>query len=101
MNSQSNSSELWRQEIKWDFDHHFYAFDTFEGMPENLENNEIFAKGSFLGSFENFKLEGEKIGMYEGDSVKYFKGIFSEISKNNTPDIANLQPEAIVNIDSD
>ena len=33
MNSQSNSLELWRQKIKWDFDHHFYAFDTFEGMP--------------------------------------------------------------------
>ena len=101
MHEQSNSSEKWRQKIKWDFDHHFFAFDTFDGMPENLENNEHFAQGSFLCSLENVKLEGEKIGMYEGDSVKYFKGIFSEISKNNTPDIANLQPVAIVNIDSD
>ena len=101
MNSQSNSSEMWRQKIKWDFDHHFYAFDTFEGMPENLENNEIFAKGSFLGSFENVKLEGEKIGMYEGDSIKYFKGLFSEVSKQNATNIADLQTAAIVNIDSD
>ena len=101
MHSQSSSSEMWRRKIKWDFDHHFYAFDTFEGMPENLENNEIFAQGSFLGSFENFKLEGERIGMYEGASIKYFKGLFSEVSKQKATDIANLQPAAIVNIDSD
>ena len=101
MHSQSNSSEKWRQRIKWDFDHDFYAFDTFEGMPENQENNEHFAQGVFLSSFENVKLEGEKIGMYEGDSIKYFKGIFSEVSKQNSTGIAKLQPAAIVNIDSD
>ena len=101
MLSQSNSSEKWRQKIKYDFDHHFYGFDTFEGMPENLENNEQFAQGSFLGSLENVKLEGEKIGMCEGDSVKYVKGIFSEVLRNDTLEIVNLQPAAIVNIDSD
>ena len=51
---------MWRQKIKLDFDHHFYAFDTFEGMPENSVNNEHFVQGSFLGSLENVKLEGEK-----------------------------------------
>ena len=101
MDSQSDSSEMWRQKIKWDFDHHFYAFDTFEGMPENNENNEIFAKGSFLGSIENVKLESERIGMKEGNSIKYFKGLFSEVSKQYATDIGDLQNAAIVNIDSD
>ena len=91
---------MWRQNIKWDFDHHFYAFDTFEGMPEILKTTSILFK-DFLSSLENVKLEGENIGMYEGDSVKYFKGIFSDVLANNTPDIAKLQPAAIVNIDSD
>ena len=72
MSSQSNSLELWRQKIKWDFDHHFYAFDTFEGMPENQENKEHFVQGSFLSSFENVKLEGEIIGMYVRRQYKIF-----------------------------
>ena len=60
MKSQAQSPEKWRREIKWEWNHHFYAFDTFEGMPENLEHNEHFPQGSFLGSLENVKLEGEK-----------------------------------------
>ena len=39
--------------------------------------------------------------MYEGDSIKYFKGLFSEVSKQNATNIADLQTAAIVNIDSD
>ena len=42
MESQSQSSEKWRRMIKWNIEHYFYAFDTFEGMPENTENNETF-----------------------------------------------------------
>jgi len=39
--------------------------------------------------------------MYEGDSIKYFKGLFSEVSKQNATNIADLQTAAIANIDSD
>ena len=66
-----------------------------------MRTTKFLLKALFLGSFENFKLEGEKIGMYEGDSIKYFKGLFSEVSKQNTTNIADLQTAAIVNIDSD
>ena len=101
MHSQSNSSEKWGQKIKWEFNHHFYAFDRFEGMPENQENNENFLQGSFKGTIENVKLEGNKIGMHECDSIKYFKGEFSEAYKQQPTVLEGLQPAAIVNIDSD
>ena len=101
MKSQSESQEMWRRKINWDLKHSFYAFDTFEGMPENDENNDTFAKGSFLSSLDEVKSAGEKIGMREGDQIKYFKGKFSDIAKERSDEISNLQPAAIVNIDSD
>ena len=36
--SQSESQEMWRRKINWDLKHSFYAFDTFEGMPEKMKN---------------------------------------------------------------
>lgn len=101
MKEQSESHEMWRRKINWDLKHPFYAFDTFEGMPENDENNEIFSKGTFLSSLDEVKSAGEKIGMREGDQIKYFKGKFSDIAKERSDEISNLQPAAIVNIDSD
>lgn len=101
MKSQSESQEMWRRKINWDLKHSFYAFDTFEGMPENDENNDTFAKGSFLSSLDEVKSAGVKIGMREGDQIKYFKGKFSDIAKERSDEISNLQPAAIVNIDSD
>lgn len=98
---QSESQEMWRRKFNWDLKHSFYAFDTFEGMPENDENNDNFAKGSFLSSLDEVKSAGEKIGMREGDQIKYFKGKFSDIAKERSDEISNLQPAAIVNIDSD
>ena len=82
MKSQKTSQEVWRQKIKWGWNHHFYAFDTFEGMPTNNEGNENFSQGTFLGSLEVVKAEGKKIGMLEGKAVQYFKGTFAEIAKN-------------------
>jgi len=48
--TQLKSDEDWRRDVAndySDFKHHFYAFDTFEGMPENQEKNVSFAQGSF------------------------------------------------------
>jgi len=101
MQSQSRSDEIWRRKVKWESEHQFYAFDTFEGMPENSENNENFAKGTFLGSLEEVKTAGEKVGMVEGDRIKYFKGLFSDIAKNQSEEIEKLPPAVIVNIDCD
>jgi len=101
MKSQAQSSEMWRRKIKWEWNHHFYAFDTFEGMPDNMENNENFAKGTFFCSLEDVKLLGEKQGMFEGEKIRYFKGLFSEVAKSKVKEIEGLQRAAIVNIDSD
>ena len=101
MKAQSESPEMWRRKINWDLKHSFYAFDTFEGMPENDENNDTFAKGTLLGCLDEVKSAGEKIGMREGDQIKYFKGNFSDIGKERSDEFSNLQPAAIVNIDSD
>ena len=101
MKSQSQSSEMWRREINWDIKHYFYAFDTFEGMPENIENNETFPKGSFLSSLDEVILAGEKVGMFEGEKCQYFKGLFSEVAYSRSEEIINLKPAVIVNIDCD
>ena len=101
MDSQSKSPEMWRRKIKWEHNHHFYAFDTFEGMPDYAENEETFAKGTFLSTLEEVKLAGRRKGMLEGEAVRYFKGIFSEIARYNAEEIDTLQPAAIVNIDCD
>lgn len=99
--SQSQSPEMWRRQIKRDFNHHFYAFDTFEGMPDNQENMLTFAKGTFLSSLKEVKLAGEKLGMFEGERIRYFKGMFADIIKFQAEGIKQLQPAVIVNIDSD
>jgi len=101
MQAQSKSNEMWRRKVKWECGHPFYAFDTFEGMPDNNENNENFAKGTFLGSLEEVKSAGEKSGMFEGDQIQYFKGLFSNIAKAQSEEIEKLQPAVIVNIDCD
>ena len=101
MKAQSESHEMWRRKINWDLKHSFYAFDTFEGMPENDEKNQAFSKGTFLSSLDEVKSAGEKIGMREGGQIKYFKGNFSDIAKERSDEFSNLQPAAIVNIDCD
>lgn len=101
MKSQATSPELWRRKIKWHTDHNFYGFDTFEGMPDNDENNETFAKGTFLSNLDDVKRLGENIGMKEGKNIKYFKGEFAKIALSKVKEIKDLQPAVIVNIDSD
>jgi hypothetical protein len=98
---QAHSAETWRRQIEWKCAHGFYAFDTFAGMPENNENNPVFAKGTFCGSLEEVKSAGERMGMMEGEHIKYFKGLFADVARSQAQKIRELQPAAIVNIDSD
>jgi hypothetical protein len=99
--SQSTSEESWRRKIFWPKNHHFYAFDTFAGIPDNQENNENFSKGTFYCSLESFQERGEKLGILESSSNIYFKGLFSDVAKNESNKIKNLQKAVIVNIDCD
>lgn len=95
--SQVNSPEAWRREVIKEYihyQHHFYGFDTFEGMPANQEENKTFSQGSFLASLG----EVEKKCLDKKMEVKLFKGMFSDIPEEV---IRDLQPAVIVNIDGD
>lgn len=95
--SQLVSPEPWRRETMKgyiDYQHFFYGFDTFEGIPSNGEKNETFAKGTFLASLDAVK----KKCLDKKMEVQLFKGLFSDIADES---MADLQPAAIINIDSD
>lgn len=99
--TQTQSPEMWRRQIRWEVNHHFYAFDTFAGMPANTEENEVYAQGSFLSSLDEVRRAGQQVGMVEGEQIRYFKGTFAEIASAQAEELATLQPAVIVNIDSD
>lgn len=81
--------------------HHFYAFDTFQGIPDNKEGNSVFAGGNFSCSLEVFSRLNQKRGIVEGDTVRYFVGNFADVAEREAEIVAQLQPAAIVNIDCD
>ncbi|MDO8571540.1 MAG: TylF/MycF/NovP-related O-methyltransferase [bacterium] len=95
--SQLSSPEAWRREALKEYahyPHHFYGFDTFEGMPENDEKNSTFSKDSFFASLN----EVERKCLEKKMEIRFFKGLFSDIPEETMND---LQPAVIVNIDSD
>ena len=98
------SEESWRQ--KWarqyaPYRHHFYAFDTFQGIPGNREGNLNFAEGNLFCSLEEFRRLNRKAGIVEGPQFRYFVGIFRETAQRDARLLADLQPAAIVNLDRD
>lgn len=98
------SEEAWRKTAAAKYAayrHHFYAFDTFEGMPDNSEGNVTFAPGHFFCTLEEFSWLNRKGGLIEGDGVKYFAGTFAEMAQRERQTLAQLQPAVIVNIDCD
>lgn len=95
--SQLSSPEQWRREtIKdyADFDHDFYGFDTFAGMPANDEGNKYFTQGTYLAPYAEVKNKCEKAKM----RFKLYQGTFSDVSDST---MMGLQPAAVVNIDAD
>jgi len=97
LNSQHVSDEPWRREYAESYNYEkpeFYAFDTFEGMPVNDEDNPAFQKGNFSFPKDKFDEKCTKIGI----RYRSFKGLFSDISDQI---MVKLQPAAIINIDCD
>ena len=95
--AQEASTEEWRRKSVGDYasyNHDFYGFDTFEGMPKNNEKSITFAPGTFISSLEEVDNRCTKAGM----KFKLFKGLFAEI---NDDILRGLPPAAIINIDSD
>jgi len=95
--AQLASPEAWRRDIMKRYvayEHAFYGFDTFEGLPSNNEGSRAFQKGGYLSSFEEVEAKCRSIGVRH----TLFKGRFCDIPDET---IGKLQPAAIINIDSD
>ena len=97
--SQKNSDEEWRKKVHLYADHQFYAFDTYEGMPENDEGHHAFQQGSFLGTLDEVKKRINSLK--QSKRVSYFKGEFSKVHREQPQEIENLDKVAIANIDCD
>lgn len=101
---QLGADEPWRRDVAKqyaDFTPHFYAFDTFQGMPEHAEDNDVLGPGHFRCSLEEFARLNRKAGLIEGPAVRYFVGTFQQILRRDADVLAGLQPAAVVNIDCD
>jgi len=97
---QKKSDEQWRQEVSKKSELNekvfFHGLDTFDGMPENNEQNFIFKKDTFKSNYnevkKRFKNFDEKILLY--------KGLFSD---NKEAFVRNMDNRkiSIANIDCD
>ena len=104
LKGQLKSPESWRNEAAAayaDYSHHFYAFDTFQGMPANDEANISFSQGSFSFSVEEFDRLNQAQGLVRSEAIRYFVGTFAEVMNSSSPELDELEPAAIVNLDSD
>ena len=81
----------------FDFQPDFYAFDTFEGMPENNEGQFVHA-GSFMTSVPIVKEMCRKAGL-EGNKLQIRKGLFSDYF--NQFQGGQKTPACIIHIDCD
>ena len=92
-----NSSEAWRREALSDYtryQHEFYGFDTFAGIPDNTEGNKFFQKGNYACSQEHVQKKCATARL----PYQLFKGLFADIHEET---LRSLQMAAIVNIDGD
>jgi len=99
---QLNSNEQWRIEVAKstiDYMPTFHALDTFEGMPENDENNIDFAKGNFSASIEDVYNSCKEVGLCE-PQLRLYKGLFSDTKQDLVRDVGDRKA-AIINIDCD
>ena len=56
-----------------DYQHPFYAFDTFNGIPPNQEGYVVFSEGNFCCSLEEFDQRNKKEGIVQGKGIRYFQ----------------------------
>lgn len=82
----------------------FYAFDSFEGLPEITSKEDIateeFTKGQYACSEEEF-LERIKNGRVDLNRVKTVKGWFNKVLNDKTRAGLPIKKAAIVFVDSD
>ena len=99
---EKHSPEPWRREHDRDIDRFFYAFDTFSGMPENSEGNNDFAEGTFRSDLKTVTAKCRKAGLVQGINAQFFQGTFDKfLDGQQSIEIEQLQPAAIINIDCD
>lgn len=104
LRDQLGAQEPWRRQVAApyaQYRHHFYAFDTFQGMPDNAEAHAIVEAGHFPCALEEFSQRNRAAGLVEGPGVRYFQGTFADIAARDPQALAALQPAAIVNLDCD
>lgn len=101
LENQKSSSEKWRAEIALksplNNEIYFHGLDTFEGMPDNNENNLVFHKKSFQSSYEKVF---ERIKKANFKDFYLYKGLFNEQKKNIIENLKNRKI-SIANIDCD
>ena len=77
----------------------FYAFDSFEGLPQTTDHDGIFESGTFLTGIADFKKAVEKQANYKLNDENIVKGFYSE---SLTPELQAKMPKVgVVHIDVD
>src|SRR5258708_4041578 len=79
----------------------FFAFDSFQGIPENnpTRDSGVFVKGTYSASLELFKKKIQKA--QKGWEVGIIPGFFNESLKPGVREEHRLKAAAFINIDCD
>ena len=96
--NQLYSKEKWRVGLAkqyLDYAPIFYGFDSFSGLPTNLEENNSFQQGFFDAKLSEVQEKLDKI--IPNPALELIKGSFAEIKELPS----SIDKIAIVNIDSD
>lgn len=99
----STFSEAYRiAKVKGLNDMKFFAFDSFEGLPESGQaaDRQQFSKGDYSASLDRFMENIQRAGVNTGD-VKIVNGWFKDTLRTETKKEMGLKSAAIVWIDSD
>ena len=77
----------------------FYAFDSFEGLPETTDDDGIFESGTFLTGIADFKKALEKQASYKISDDSIVKGFYSDSLTSELQ--AKMPKVGVVHIDVD
>jgi hypothetical protein len=96
------SPEKWRRQVAAAYQEHepvFHGLDTFEGMPDNGEENLTFARGTFQTSYEEVLKKCKAAGIQDRQ-LRLYKGLFRDNQQLLQTALSGTKA-AIVNIDGD